>query len=235
MVRDRELNFWENVHHPQHVTCHVSRVTCHMYLFIIIFLFFIESAPLGRFDLVVAMSVCLSVCMYVVPFHAHYFEAYFAPPSRSRMSKIFRDSESLGKSSGKKWSQNWTFLLGSGLKSSRKKKLFFCWFFGPVSVRRLYNDMRRLYWDMRWLYNDMRRLYWDMRRLYRYDAVILRLVFFLDKSLKLSKIVLVLRSASVERFDVSRMRDFLYIGLKNLYKNIARNIFLHKKYILLFA
>ena len=33
--------------------------------------------------------------------------------------------------------------------------------------------------------------------------------FFLDKSRKLSKIVLVLRSASVKRFDVSRMRDFL--------------------------
>ena len=41
------------------------------------------------------------------------------------MSKVFRDSESLGKSAGKKWSQNWTFLLGSGLKSSRKKKFFF--------------------------------------------------------------------------------------------------------------
>ena len=33
--------------------------------------------------------------------------------------------------------------------------------------------------------------------------------FFLDKSRNLSKIVSVLRSASVERFDVSRMRDFL--------------------------
>ena len=32
--------------------------------------------------------------------------------------------------------------------------------------------------------------------------------FFLEKSRKLSKIVLVLRSASVERFDVSRARDF---------------------------
>ena len=32
--------------------------------------------------------------------------------------------------------------------------------------------------------------------------------FFLDKSGKLSKIVSVLQSASVERFDVSRMRDF---------------------------
>ena len=32
----------------------------------------------------------------------------------------------------------------------------------------------------------------------------------LDKSRKLSKIVSVLRSASVERFDVSRMQDFYY-------------------------
>ena len=35
------------------------------------------------------------------------------------------------------------------------------------------------------------------------------LFFFLDKSRKLSKIVSVLQSASVERFYVSRMRDFL--------------------------
>ena len=40
------------------------------------------------------------------PFHVLDFEAYFAPFSRSQMSKIFRDSESLGKSAGKKWSQN---------------------------------------------------------------------------------------------------------------------------------
>ena len=55
-------------------------------------------------------------------------EAYFAPTSQSRMSKNFRDLESLGKSNMKKWSQNWTFLLGSGLKSPHKKKVFFCWF-----------------------------------------------------------------------------------------------------------
>ena len=36
--------------------------------------------------------------------------------------------------------------------------------------------------------------------------------FFLDKSRKLSKILLVLQSASVERFDVSRMRDFFIIS-----------------------
>ena len=41
------------------------------------------------------------------------------------MSNIFRDSESLGKSGGKKWSNIWTFLFGSGLKSPRKKSVFF--------------------------------------------------------------------------------------------------------------
>ena len=45
--------------------------------------------------------ICLSV-----PFHVLDFEAYFAPISRNQMSEIFRDSESLGKSPGKKWSQN---------------------------------------------------------------------------------------------------------------------------------
>ena len=35
-------------------------------------------------------------CLFV-PFHVLDFEAYFAPTSRSRMSNIFRDSESLGK------------------------------------------------------------------------------------------------------------------------------------------
>ena len=61
--------------------------------------------PLSRFDLVVTMSVCVFVCC-LSPFHVLDFEAYFAPTSQSRMSKIFRDSESLGKSAGKKWSQN---------------------------------------------------------------------------------------------------------------------------------
>ena len=40
------------------------------------------------------------------------------------MSNIFRDFESLGKSNGKKWSNIWTFLFRSGLKSPRKKKVF---------------------------------------------------------------------------------------------------------------
>ena len=96
---------------------------------------FHQIGPLGRFDLVVAMSVCVCVCVCVcvfvclfVPFHGVYFEAYFTPTSQNRMSKIFRDSESLGKSAGKKWSQNWKFSLGCGLKLPCKKKLVFCSF-----------------------------------------------------------------------------------------------------------
>ena len=85
---------------------------------------FIESAhwasgPIRSSSRNVRVFVCLSVCVFDVPFH----EAYFAPTSRSRMFQIVRDSESLGKSAGKKWSQNWNFLSRCGLKSPRKKKL----------------------------------------------------------------------------------------------------------------
>ena len=38
---------------------------------------------------------------------------------------MFRDSESLGKRNGKKWSQIWTFLFWIGLKSPHKKNLVF--------------------------------------------------------------------------------------------------------------
>ena len=53
------------------------------------------------------------------------FKRLFAPTSRNRMSNIFRDSESLGKSNGKKWSQIGIFLFGIGLKSQREKKVCF--------------------------------------------------------------------------------------------------------------
>ena len=56
------------------------------------------------------------------------FNGLFAPTCQSRMSNMFRDSESLGKSNGKKWSQIWTFLFENCLKSSRKKKFFFFFF-----------------------------------------------------------------------------------------------------------
>ena len=54
-----------------------------------------------------------------------FFNGLFAPTSQSRMSNIFKDSESLGKSIGKKWSQIWTFLIENCRKSPRKKKVFF--------------------------------------------------------------------------------------------------------------
>ena len=70
----------------------------------------------------VCLFVSVSVCVFTfeVPFNG-----LFAPTFRCWMSNIFRDSESLGKSNGKKWSQIRTFLFGSGLKSPRKKKIIF--------------------------------------------------------------------------------------------------------------
>ena len=57
------------------------------------------------------------------------FNGLFAPTSRSPMSTLFRYSESLGKSNGKKWSQIGKLLLIKGVKSPRKKKfVFFCEF-----------------------------------------------------------------------------------------------------------
>ena len=53
-----------------------------------------------------------------------FFNGLFATTSQNRMSNIFRDSDSLGKSNGKKWSNIWSFLFGSGLKLPRKKKFF---------------------------------------------------------------------------------------------------------------
>ena len=74
----------------------------------------------------VRLSVCLSVrlCVCLFTFEVP-FNVLFAPTSRNRMSNIFRDSESLGKSNGKKWSNIRTFSFGSGLKTPRKKKFFF--------------------------------------------------------------------------------------------------------------
>ena len=78
----------------------------------------------------ISRNVRPSVCLFTfeVP-----FTGLFAPTSRSRMSNILRDSESLGKSNGKKWSQIWTFLFENCLKSPRKKS-FFLHFFRSSSV-----------------------------------------------------------------------------------------------------
>ena len=53
-----------------------------------------------------------------------FFNGLFSPTSRSRMSNIFRDLESLRKSNGKKWSKIWTFLFVNCQKLQRKKKFF---------------------------------------------------------------------------------------------------------------
>ena len=72
----------------------------------------------------ISQNVHMFVCVCVFTFEV-LFKRLFAPTSWSRMSNIFRDSESLGKSYAKKWSQIWTFLCGSCLKSPRKNKLVF--------------------------------------------------------------------------------------------------------------
>ena len=50
-------------------------------------------------------SICPYVCLCVSLFTFEVpFKRLFASTSQSQMSKVFRDSESLGKSNGKKWS-----------------------------------------------------------------------------------------------------------------------------------
>ena len=72
------------------------------------------------------LGVCVSVCLSVRVFTFEVlFKRLFAPTSRSWMFNIFRDSESLGKSNGKKWSQIRTFLFESGFKLPNKKNSFF--------------------------------------------------------------------------------------------------------------
>ena len=60
------------------------------------------SVPMLSIGRNVRLSVRLFDCVFTfeVP-----FKRLFAPTSLSRMSNIFRDSESLGKSNSKKWSQ----------------------------------------------------------------------------------------------------------------------------------
>ena len=92
------------------------------------------SGPMLSISQNVRLSVCPSVCPSVCLFTFDVpFNGLFAPTSRSRLSNIFRDSESLGKSNGKKWSQIWAFLFENCLKSPRQKKFFsslFSVFFG---------------------------------------------------------------------------------------------------------
>ena len=61
-----------------------------------------------------------------------------APTSWSRTSNIFRDSESLRKSIGNKWSWIWTFFLKNGLKLP--VQIFFTVFSSP-----LFTPFKRLF------------------------------------------------------------------------------------------
>ena len=81
--------------------------------------------PSGRCFPYVCLCVSVFVCVFTfeVP-----FKRPFASISRSRMSKVFGDSQLLGKSNGKKWSQIWKLLLKKGVKLRRTKKLAFCSF-----------------------------------------------------------------------------------------------------------
>ena len=67
----------------------------------------------------VSLSVRRSIRVFTfeVPFNR-----LFASTSQSQMSNIFKNSESLGKSIIKKWSQIWKFLRGSSLKLPNNKK-----------------------------------------------------------------------------------------------------------------
>ena len=97
----------------------------------------------------VYVFVCLSVCLSVCSLLRYRLTVLFAPTSQSRMSNIFRDSESLGKSNGKKWSQIWNFFFENCLKSPQKKSIIFFTFFtfevpfnglfAPTSRNRLSN------------------------------------------------------------------------------------------------
>ena len=64
-----------------------------------------------------------------------YFQSIgpLAPTSQSQMSKTFRDSESVGKSNEKKWSQIGKLLLIKGVRSPRKKSFFLCADFALLS------------------------------------------------------------------------------------------------------
>ena len=112
-------NKWETKKYQKHLKPHYT---------LIITFRFSSNRPTGQIrssSRIVCLCVCLCVFLFI-PFHVVYFEAFFAPISQSWMFKVFRDSESSGKSAGKKWSQNWTFLLWCVLKSKRKKKFFLC-------------------------------------------------------------------------------------------------------------
>ena len=67
------------------------------------------------------------------------------------MSKLFRFSESLGKSNGKKWSQIWKLLLIKGVESPQQKKNFTDFLhlftpFKPLFAPTFWSPMSKKFW-----------------------------------------------------------------------------------------
>ena len=92
----------------------------------------------------VCVCVCVSVCLCVCSLFEVPFKHIFAPTSQTLMSKILRDSESLGKSNWKKRSQIWKLIKGVNLL--RKEKFVFLVNF--ARIRRLYNrDQEVIFYD----------------------------------------------------------------------------------------
>ena len=92
------------------------------------FLKHLPSGPMLSISRKVEMSVCLSVCLSVCSL-LRYRLTVFLPPLPEIGCQIFSEIQNpWGKTNGKKWSNIWTILFGSGLKLPSKKKSFFCWF-----------------------------------------------------------------------------------------------------------
>ena len=104
---------------------HIQIIISLYFLGILLYIFKVSALWVDAFYKLKCLSACPSV--YVFTFEV-LLKRLFVPTSQSQMSNIFRDSESLRKSNGKKWSQIRTFVFGSGLKLPRKKSLFFCGF-----------------------------------------------------------------------------------------------------------
>ena len=174
-----------------------------------VFRIFIESANWAdrSSSWIVCLCVCLCVCLFV-PLHVVYFEAYFAPTSLSRMSKVFRASESLGKMGGKKWSQNWTFFF--------KVVLNRCVIFLLLLLILPYKTWWKPRFPMDWRplvkgYIANFGISLDVFEFFGFWLFFLLNIFFWGFCVFLvhPTVVSVLLSALVERFNVFRMRDFL--------------------------
>ena len=83
------------------------------------------SGPMLSISQNVRLSVCLSARPSVCSLVRYRLTVFLPPLPKVGCQIFFRDLESLGKSNGKKWSNIWTFLFESCLKSPRKKSLFF--------------------------------------------------------------------------------------------------------------